>query len=376
MSRNRVIAVGAILCVALLAFFLLRGGAQADAVAVDGAQKPEEAAATATSSGRSRPAASAGVAQAGKASETPTEQGRVYVQGAWGSGPDQFGRHNVPESNPEGPLTISVDSQGNTYVMDQVNGRILRFDKDGKPLEPFKVTQQAPHDVVPTSVGTTLVMDTTGDRTIAVLDKNGNLTGELPITGKHLPEDESGLASGVFADAEGVYVEREHAKTFRVGDAAGNPDPNRPLLDGRPSRDGTSLLSMGMVQALQGRFWVRSKDRQSGQLKFMREYTLPTPIMALVFLDSDPTGRIYAAARVGRELPINPADGGSGGGFGEQSLQLLCLDATGEPRKVLALPANTMAEESIRDLAVRDDGTILYMFRSEEGVKILQYSCS
>jgi hypothetical protein len=96
----------------------------------------------------------------------------------------------------------------------------------------------------------------------------------------------------------------------------------------------------------------------------------------LVFLDSDPTGRIYAAAHVGRERYIDPADGGYGGGFDEESVQLLCLDPTGEPRKVLALPANTMAEESIRDLAVRDDGTLLYMFRSPEGLKILQYSCN
>lgn len=373
MSRNRVIAVAATLCVVLLAIFLLRGGPRADK-AVTGEGKPQGTATSTTASGRRRSAEQARAGEDSQAVETPTEEGRVYAEGAWGSGPDQFGRHNAPESSPEGPLSISVDRQGNTYVLDQVNGRILRFDKDGTPLEPFKVTQQTPHDVIPTSVGTTLVMDPRRDRSIAVLDESGNLIGELPMTGKHLEAQESGLATGVFADSEGIYVEKSHAKTFRVGDAAGNPDLDQPLLDGRPGRDGTSLLSMGLVQARDGRFWVRSKDRQTGQLKFMREYTLPTPIMTLLLLDSDPSGRIYAAAQVGRERDINPADGGHG--FDEQSVQLLCLEPTGKPRKVLALPANTLAEESVRDLAVRDDGTVLYMLRSQEGMKILQYSCN
>ncbi|HZI16713.1 MAG TPA: hypothetical protein VE153_40480 [Myxococcus sp.] len=273
-------------------------------------------------------------------------------------------------------MAISVDAQGNAYVLDQVNGRILRFDKDGKPLEPFPLTQQAPRELTVSPTGATLVLDQGRDKSVAVLDRDGKLIGELPITGKRLSDKEAGLATGIFADADGVYVEKGHAMQFRVGDAAGNPDPNQPLMDGRPTRDGTSLLSMGLINALAGRFWVRATDRSTGQMKFMREYTLPTPIIFLTFLDSDPSGRIYAAAHVGRELPIDPRDGGRGGGFTDESLQLLCLTPTGEPRNMLALPANTMSEETVRDLAVRDDGTILYMFRTEEGLKILQYSCN
>ncbi len=376
MSRKRLfVAAVALTSLAVLLVLFLGGGEKGVSAASAGgtsAQGGEKAAASQSRPGSAtRPGAAPGDSTA-----PDTGGGKVFVQGAWGTGPDQFGRHNVPESNPEGPLTISVDGQGNAYVLDQVNGRILRFDKDGKPLEPFALTQQAPHDVVVTPTGTTLVMDQIRDKSIAVLDSNGKLIGELPVTGKHLTEEESGLATGIFADTDGVYVEKAHAMQYRVGDAAGNVDPNQPLMDGRPSRDGQFLLSMGMSQAKAGRFWVRAMDRSTGQMRFMREYTLPNPIMMLSFLDSDASGRIYAAAHVGRELPINPADGGYGGGFTDESVQFLCLDPSGEPRKVLVLPANTMAEESVRDLAVREDGTILYMHRSEEGLRILQYSCA
>ena len=43
---------------------------------------------------------------------------------------------------------------------------------------------------------------------------------------------------------------------------------------------------------------------------------------------------------------------------------------------VVTLPANTMVEESVRDLAVQDDGTILYMYRTPQGLQILRYTCN
>jgi hypothetical protein len=215
-------------------------------------------------------------------------------------------------------------------------------------------------------------MDNLRDNSVAVLTPDGRLMGDLPVPGKNL--ERGGQAIGVFADSSGVYVERGQGMAVRVGDVVGNVDPDRPLLDGRPSRDGGSLLSMAVIQVQAGRFWVRSLDAVTQRMKFMREYVLPTPILQLSLLDSDRTGRIYVAAQVGRELPINPATRESGG-WVDQSVQLLCLSPMGEVQKVLSLPANTLAEESVRDLAVREDGVIFYMHRTQEGVRILQYSC-
>lgn len=375
MTPRRLVAALAALALIGLILFLTRGRGDAGASSGDTqGQTQGEATAAGQPARKTSSAPQAGTPQSPDSAKV-ANAGKVYVQGGWGSGPNDFGRHNVPESNPEGPLTISVDNKGNAFILDQVNGRILRFDKDGKPLPSFQLTQQAPRDIVVSPTGTTLVMDQLRDKTVAVLDTDGKLIGELPVTGKRLNDKENGLATGVFADADGVYVEKGHAMQFRVGDAAGNPDPDQPLMDGRPSREGGLLLSMGLIKASAGRFWVRATDRATGQMKFMREFTLPMPIMQLMFLDSDSSGRLYAAAHVGRELPINPADGGHGGGFTDESVQLLCLSPTGEPRNTLTLPANTMPEESVRDLAVRDDGTILYMYRTPAGLQVYQYTC-
>jgi hypothetical protein len=267
-------------------------------------------------------------------------------------------------------MSLTVDRQGNVYVLDQVNGRIVRLDKNGQPLPPLPVTQQVPRDLVASPTGGLVVMDNLRDNSVAVLGPDGQLLGELPVVGKNV--DRGGLALGIHADSSGVYLERENGMTVRVGDAAGTVDAERPLLDGRPSRDGASLLSMAVIQVAQGRFWVRSLDRDSGQMKFMREFVLATPILHLSLLDSDAAGRIYAAANVAREEQ-DPATGDFH--LVDQSVQLLCLSPQGELQRVLSLPPNRMAHESVRDLTVRDDGVILYMHRDEEGVRLLQYAC-
>ncbi|HZI13202.1 MAG TPA: hypothetical protein VE153_22670 [Myxococcus sp.] len=364
--RKRVLfAAAALLALAVAVVFpFVRGAARPDAE--DSSTAPGEAAAAA-----SRPGAGA---RAGRvvvpAAAQPTPAGSIFFQAGWGSGEGQLGRLEANESNPEAPMSLTVDRQGNVYVLDQVNGRIVRLDKNGQPLPPLPVTQQVPRDLVASPTGGLVVMDNLRDNSVAVLGPDGQLLGELPVVGKNV--DRGGLALGIHADSSGVYLERENGMTVRVGDAAGTVDAERPVLDGRPSRDGASLLSMAVIQVAKGRFWVRSLDRASGQMKFMREFVLATPILHLSLLDSDAAGRIYAAANVAREEQ-DPATGDFH--LVDQSVQLLCLSPGGELQRVLSLPPNRMAHESVRDLTVRDDGVILYMHRDEEGVRLLQYAC-
>ena len=40
----------------------------------------------------------------------------------------------------EGPNSFDVDQQGNVYILDQISGRVLKFNKDGKWLSTLAVT--------------------------------------------------------------------------------------------------------------------------------------------------------------------------------------------------------------------------------------------
>src|SRR5687768_13796938 len=49
----------------------------------------------------------------------------------WGGGEKDLGRDQPGEGSPSGPMSFTVDSRGRVWVLDQVNGRIVRF-KNGE----------------------------------------------------------------------------------------------------------------------------------------------------------------------------------------------------------------------------------------------------
>ena len=71
----------------------------------------------------------------------------VIIEGKWGAGEGEFGRQIHPDAPAVNriyqPSSLAVDSRGNIYILDVVNNRIQKFDKDGRylksiPVESFK----------------------------------------------------------------------------------------------------------------------------------------------------------------------------------------------------------------------------------------------
>jgi len=291
----------------------------------------------------------------------------VLVSTGWGSGEGQLGRSAPEEGNPEGPMSFTVGPDGTLLVLDQVNGRISRYDRDGRPLAPIALSQTLAHELAVAPDGSLAVMDRLADRSVAIFNREGTLVGDIPLVGKNLPE--AGMSTGLFVDETGIYVERGHGPLVRVGDMRGRSDPEQPLLDGRPTPDGKSLLSAALINGQAGRLWVRVVERASGQLRFMRELRLPMPIRHLMTLEADPSGRIYVSASVGREAaPGEPPL--------DEGVQVLCLSPEGEVRGSAMLPPNRLADETFRELSVMADGTILYLVRTGTGAELRRYRCS
>ncbi|HEY3451692.1 MAG TPA: hypothetical protein VGK67_35370 [Myxococcales bacterium] len=296
------------------------------------------------------------------AAATPGSRPDVILAG-WGKGPGEVARNIPQEGNPEAPMSFAAGPGGSSYVLDQVNGRIVRFGPDGKPLDPIPVTQQAPQDLAVAKDGTTLVLDRLRDKTVAVL-KDGKLVGDLPVEGKGI--DEGGGVTGVFVDGDDVYVEREHGPLVRVGDTDGKADPERAEVPGRPSRDGKSYLMAGIIDAAAGREFVNAVDRETLERRFTRELRLGMPVLAIVLLDSDLSGTLYLGSLVAGD----PTTGG--GAF----VRIACLSgADGVPTGSVDVPANAGAEETFREFAVLDGGGVVYAQRGESGVAYVRYDC-
>jgi hypothetical protein len=289
--------------------------------------------------------------------------GRVVFFSPWGgSTKDQLGHDRPLEGNPTGPMSLGHDAKGRVYVLDQVNGRVVRHGVDGKAEASSDVRLRNAQDLAVAADGSMAVLDRLGDKAIAFYGTDGVLRGQLPLEGEGI--EETGLLTGVFIDGKDVYVEREHGTLINIGDTSGNPAEPRKEIPGRPTRDGTGFLTAGITDAAAGRAWLALVDRATGDHRFTRELRLKAEIRSIRLLDSDKAGTIYLATEMHQE----PA---------EDWILLQCLDALkGVPIGSATLPANTMPEETFRDLTVLDEGGVVLAHQTEQGVTYQTYECN
>jgi hypothetical protein len=261
-------------------------------------------------------------------------------------------------------MSFLVDREGRMWVLDQVNGRLVRFGKDGKPEASVPIDRANAQDLALGDDGSIAVLDRHGEADVALYGEDGALVGTLPLVGEGI--ESAGDVTGVFVDGKDVYVEAEHGPLWRIGDTTGTPADPREQIPGRPSRDGKLYLKAGITDAKAGRTYVIANERPSGEHRFTRELRFEAPVWSIVLLDTDRAGTIYFAAevQVGAE------------GVDPNVVLLTCLDpATGTPVGSAELPANTLPEESFRDLVVLDEGGVVAALRTEQGVSYQRYAC-
>ncbi|MFO0590214.1 MAG: hypothetical protein U0441_21910 [Polyangiaceae bacterium] len=308
-----------------------------------------------------RPASTlAGATTRDPVAEGPTTGVPVF-KAKWGSAPDELGRDRPNEGNPMGPMSMAVDAKGRMYVLDEINGRIVRRGADGKVEATISSNLIAPQDMAVAADGSTLVLDRFVDKQVAIYDESGRFRGDIPIEGEGV--EDVGQVTGVFADGNDIYVEREHGELVKLGDTSGNLALPRTELPGRPSRDGTLFLNAGITDAQVGRVYVSAIDRSTNNHRFTRELRLRSFVRAIVLLDSDLAGTIYFASEVEVE-------------GGNEVVLLTCLEPLkGTPVGGAVLPVNTLPEETFRDLTVQNEGGVLYAQRTDEGVTYVHYDC-
>jgi hypothetical protein len=278
------------------------------------------------------------------------------VRARWGSGFDDLGRSRPQEGNAEAPMSLALAGD-DVIVLDQVNGRVVRFDKGGRRVgaQPATVTTQ---DVAIAGDGTMALLDRLADRKVTLVTPD-NRRLELPLA--EGTTGEPGLLTGLFVDGTDVYVEKEHGALVRVGTTDGKTDLEPKTLSGRPSKDGALLLTAAFVDQSEGKTVLNAFDRRKGALRFARQISFPRPAHAIVLLDSDAAGTLMLGVSVGAT----------------PELSVVCMDpADGRPTGKVVIPLSQVAEETFRDVAVRPDGTIVYAHRTEEGVEIRTARCA
>jgi len=289
----------------------------------------------------------------------------VVVRAAWGRGPGQLGRRADPESVTEGPMSFFADGAGLT-VLDNVNARLVRFDRQGRPLATVALPGgEAAQDVARVAADRTAVLDRLRAKNVLLLADDGRALATAPLGGAGI--DEPGGVTGVFADRAGrVYAEREHGAWLGLLDAGGAALPSRPALPGRPTRDG-GYVSAALADRAAGTVAVR-RFGADGAPVWDTVVDFGAPLLFIALLDADAAGVVYVAVHTGHERSSAPYD------IVDETLRIAAIDTDGRAHAAeLSLPAPPPREEAFRDLSVGDDGTIYWMRRTPGGVVIEAY---
>jgi hypothetical protein len=277
----------------------------------------------------------------------------TWAGARWGSRRGELGRSSPTEGNPEGPMSFAVAGK-DLLVLDQVNGRLVRYDAHGHVLGSSTIPETV-QDVAVAKDGTTALLDRLAGKTVSLVDASGRRVGELPLTG------DTGALTGVFVDGNDVYVEQDHGGLVNVGTTDGQPPGSPPAqLGGRPSKDGKLLLTATLAAAAEGKVTVNAIDRAKNELRFARLVQVARPASVIVLLDTDAHGTVYLGVDAGEPETAN----------------VVCMDPNdGHVIGRVNLPLSAGPEETFRDFAVDDDGNIVYALRTDQGVTYASARC-
>ncbi len=263
-------------------------------------------------------------------------------------------------------MSLTADVAGTLVIVDQVNGRLLKVERSGKPAGEVPLPVQSAQDVAVAKDGTVAVMDRLVDKAIGLIGPDGRPRGELKLAGKGFAEP--GGATGVFVDGADVYAEREHGDLVKLGTTNGVADAQRPEVPGRPSRDGHGWLTASLGDRQEGTVLLTFIDRPGLAHRFTRAVPFGAPLVALNLLDSDERGVIYLGALVelAGSTPEAPRFG----------IELACVDALdGHLLGRARTDANTVPGETFRELVVLDEGGVVFLRRTEQGAGLERLTC-
>ncbi len=357
-NTKRIVGVLALAAAAAIGWRLLRD----DTAAIPSGASTEHAPSDERSGTSAAPVAAA--ASSGPVAPNAAQAGSsggYFARFGWGSGKGELGKDRPDEANPEGPMSFALLPSGGLAILDQVNGRVVLTDKDGNPVKEIKVGLSQAQELAVGKDGTLAVADRLVDQRVQIFDPNGKEGGSLPLLGSKLRE--GGAMTGLFVDGNSVYAENGHGILALLGTTDGVAASPQTDLFGRPSRDGTLLLSAGITNKEQGRAWVSAMKRAETKELWTRELKESAPLLSISMLDSDARGIVYIA------YTIEPSPG-------DERLLLRCLSPkNGQVIGTTELQLSDMPEESFREFSVADDGTVYHAEMTEQGMAYRTVHC-
>ncbi len=252
-----------------------------------------------------------------------------------------FGRD---PNEPVGPWAVFAD-RGGASVLDQVQGRIVRYDLDGVPLGTVPIPSYATFDAVSTTEGYGLLSWTQGDDahwSAASIDGTGAITGDTRL--------DLDPPTAVLYDAatEHLLVEDRHVETVDV--LSGDRFPGRPSGTGwYVSAHKDDLLHVTLT-------WANADSSETHAVRLV----VDRPVVNLVALE--PAGDDVV---VGLFLMENTADPT----LLDPEVRVIRVDRVGHLEQEFRLPAGEGLDPN-RSIALLPDGSVLQLRPTRTSVEL------
>jgi len=247
-------------------------------------------------------------------------------------------------NEPVGPWAVFGD-RGGASVLDQVQGRIVRYDPDGVPLGVVPIPSRATFDAVSTAEGYGLLSWTQGDDahwSAASIDVAGAVTGDTRL--------DIDPPTAVLYDAatERLLVEDRHEETVDV--VTGERFPGRPSGTGwYVSAHKDDLLHVTLT-------WANADSSETHAVRLV----VDRPVVNLLALE--PVGDDVV---VGLFLMENTADPT----LLDPEVRVIRVDRAGHLEQEFRLPAGEGLDPN-RSIALLPDGSVLQLRPTSERVEL------
>ena len=281
---------------------------------------------------------------------------KVLVRAKYGPGEQELGKEVPPgEGEVFPPQGFTPTEDGKLLVLDSAKDRLVWYGKDGRfeRSMPFEGLME-PADVAVAKDGTIVVIDHEGVQTkgTIMLDPSGRKKAELPqLQGAH--------STGMYMVGNDILLTKEGVTTIKAGESNGSASDDTPNLYSNPddgvipgvvAPDGRTVVSAGIDDVEQGKFFLTSISGPKPVHNFSRYYTVPGPLYGIPFTQSDAKGGIYVVLYAHDEFHLVCFEGQRGDPVGTVRLPSPVGQTYGTPnRKFSVVPTGGIIYQELSD---------------------------
>jgi hypothetical protein len=296
--------------------------------------------------------------------ERGVEKHQIYtpqklIEVKWGVATEEFGLISGEEIETIGPLTFTVDENGNIYILDFVKKHIKKFNKEGIYLGNlgFNINGSA------ITVGKDGHIFILKNQKILEYSSSGESIKHHPITNEI--KVVRGYGAKIKIDLEGnLYVETAQ-KTYQIGRIA--KEGTMKTVDEKTQLASEKRGSIGVIQ--DNLFQTEWRTKRKAVVKILndngevlKEISMSTPDVfgAVLFLGQDEKLHIYVEVR---RITTD----------GYTHLEVWKYDLEGNILSKIELPNDYYTSTVFKQIEIDKSGNIYQMFTTPEGVQIIKW---